>query len=379
MSHSSPVRHAAIVIFGATGDLTQRKLLPAMNDLLEHGLLDATSRIIGMGRTAMSPEQFTQQCINALPAGPTIQTLTTMLDYVPGPYDNIETYHELSRRLNSIDGLGTVLFYLATPPSLFATIAEQLGKAHLACESKMDSPCPRRIVLEKPFGRDITTAEQLDAQLKTAFSEHQIYRIDHYLGKETVQNLMVLRFANSLFEPVWNQEFIDHVQMTVAEKIGIGTRGEYYDSSGACRDMLQNHMMNLLALTTMERPKSLEPDAIRDAKRTVLEHLVPIDPNCMAGDVVRGQYTAGTIDGATVNGYHDEPHIPVESRTETFIALKAHIDNPRWVGVPFYLRTGKTPGRCRNRNRGPLQTPHWRSFRSRHSRGQYPHAPHPAA
>jgi glucose-6-phosphate 1-dehydrogenase len=269
---------------------------------------------------------------------------TAMLSYQVGQYGRAEDFDRLRERLDAAVAErhmpANYLFYCSTPPEQFVDVARNLGRAGLSRPGAAESPWSR-IVVEKPFGYDLATARSLDAQIREAFDERQIFRIDHYLGKETVQNLLVLRFANSLFEPIWTQKYVDHVQITVAETLGVGTRGSYYDRTGALRDMVQNHLMNILALVAMEPPSSLHGDAIRNEKVKLLRALRPIPPDCVGYGVVRAQYSAGTIAGETVPGYLDEPGVPADSQTETFVAFKTFIDNWRWSGVPFYLRTGK--------------------------------------
>jgi glucose-6-phosphate 1-dehydrogenase len=266
------------------------------------------------------------------------------LTYVSGQYDDADDFRALADRLDrgAADGIlpPNRLFYLATPPGAFADVVRSLDGSGLGRAGEGSVPWAR-VIIEKPFGHSLDDARALTDLVRRTFAEDQIFRIDHYLGKETVQNLLVLRFANSIFDPLWNQKYIDHVQVTVAEKEGVGTRGAYYDDSGALRDMVQNHMMHLVSLVAMEPPVSLDPDAIRDEKVKVLQALRPIPAECAAGQVVRAQYAAGTVDGESVPGYRDEDGVPDDSHTETFVALRLLIDNWRWAGVPFYLRTGK--------------------------------------
>jgi len=329
-----------LVFFGGSGDLSMRKLLPAMfaRDMCND--LPATARIICVGRDEMSQEAFIDMVeTNAKPhvkeavdAG-AWQKFLNRITYVGVDAGNVATYAALVDALRK-DASLTRVYYLATPPQLFATICENLAAVGLATPNS-------RVVLEKPLGRDLASAKQINADVGKVFAESQIYRIDHYLGKETVQNLLALRFGNILFEPLWRREWISDVQITIAEKIGVGNRLGYYDNSGALRDMLQNHLLQLLCIVAMEPPASIAPDAVRDAKLQVLRSLKRFTPTTLSQNIVRGQYRAGYVDGQAVPGYRDEPGAPKQSKTETFVAMKAEIDTWRWAGVPFYLRTGK--------------------------------------
>ena len=343
-----------LVIFGASGDLTARKLIPAVFALHCQGLLPEGAAVLGFARSDMTDESFRDQlwrttsaslACEGQPADERMwERFASRLYYLCGRYDNPADFHTLRKRIEDLTANNNVpancLYYLATPPSLFVPIVDQLRHAGLAMKGSAGAPWSR-IIVEKPFGCDLQSALALNEQITTAFDEDQIFRIDHYLGKETVQNIMVLRFANSIFEPVWNNKYVDHVQISASEALGVGRRGGYYDQTGAIRDMLQNHMMHLLALVAMEPPVSLAADAIRNEKVQVLQSLRPISPLCAAKDVVRGQYVEGVVDGQEVPPYRREPGVAAESVTETFAALKVHIDNWRWAGVPFYLRTGK--------------------------------------
>jgi len=349
-----------LVVFGASGDLTSRKLLPAVHALYCQGLLPDKAAVVGYARSEMNDGEFREhlwkaardalRCDGKEADEAAWRTFAERLFYVRGGYDDAEGFRSLGKRLEALAGQRSIapnrLFYLATPPSAFAPVVEQLRAAGLAHKGeKADSWT--RIVVEKPFGRDLETCRELNRQVRRAFGEDQIFRIDHYLGKETVQNILVFRFANSLFEPVWNQKYVDHVQITVAESDGIARRGGYYDHAGAIRDIVQNHMMHLLCLVAMEPPIALEAEAVRNEKVKVLRALRPVPPGCVAANVVRGQYAAGRIDGDDVPGYRQEENVAPDSRTETYVALKAMVDNWRWAGVPFYLRTGKRlPRRC---------------------------------
>jgi len=340
-----------LVVFGATGDLTRRKLIPSVFALDCQGLLPDGSRVIGYARSPGDDDRFRASLHDAI-AGTcsgepmdeaTWRRFASRLSYHRGGYDDAEGFASLARRIEAISaetpGVGHCLFYLATPPEAFVPIVRGLSGAGLA-RGRQEGVWSR-VIVEKPFGRDRASARALNDELHAAFDEEQIFRIDHYLGKETVQNLMVLRFANSIFEPIWHREYVDHVQMTVAETLGAERREGYYDGAGALRDMVQNHMMHLLCLVAMEPPASLSPEAIRNEKVKVLEALRAIPPRCAANGVVRAQYAAGAIDGRACPGYRELPGVAADSATETYAAFKVFVDNWRWSGVPFYLRTGK--------------------------------------
>ena len=342
---------AAIVIFGATGDLTQRKLVPALYSLATQQLLAPETAIVGAARSDLSDDEFRERMRAAVEAharAPIDEDIwdgfARRLSYVSVPFDDTGAYARLRTHLEDLDSeLGTRgnrLFYLATAPEFFPVIAEQLGGAGLA-EEPDDAERFARLVVEKPFGADLESARELHARLNVVFRERQVYRIDHYLGKETVQNILVLRFGNAIFEPVWNRRYIDHVQITVAEDLGVGTRGGYYDRSGALRDILQNHMMQVLSIVAMEPPARFESREVRDEKVKVLRAVPPFDADLAHRDAVRAQYTAGWIAGERVPGYREEEGVDPGSPTETFVAVKVEVDNWRWAGTPFYLRTGK--------------------------------------
>ena len=337
----------ALVIFGASGDLTSRKLLPAVYRLFQQGLLPEQFAILGFARTEMSDEAFRRQAGAAMtrfaPSRPGDRLpwddFARRLHYHPGRYDDPASFASLRQRLDALAAARNAprncLFYLATPPSVIAPVAEQLRAAGLGGTGEGRGWA--RLVVEKPFGRDLASARDLNARLRAAFAENQILRIDHYLGKETVQNILVLRFANALFEPIWNHKYVDHVQITVSETVGVEQRGAYYDQAGALRDMVQNHLMHLVSLVGMEAPNTLDSTAVRNEKVKVLKALRLI-PACDVGErLVRAQYAAG----AGGPGYRQEPGVAPDSATETYVALKTYIDNWRWAGVPFYLRTGK--------------------------------------
>jgi glucose-6-phosphate 1-dehydrogenase len=339
----------AFVIFGAAGDLTKRLLLPALYNLAAGGLLSEASAIVGVARAGWSADDFRAQMRSALDEFATDGVVAKIRDdlvgrcrYVRGDFDDASTYDKLKAELADVArSSGTqenCLFYLATPPDLFSHVACRLGEAALADE---ENGCWRRLIIEKPFGTDLKTAHALNKDLLRFFAEKQIYRIDHYLGKETVQNIMVLRFANGMFEPIWNRHHIDHVQITVAETVSVENRGKLYDRTGALRDMVPNHLFQLLALTAMEPPSCFEADAFRAEKLKAIEAIHPLTKDAVAADVVRGQYTAGRVKGKAVPAYRDSVNVASDSTTETYVAMRLAIDNWRWAGVPFYLRTGK--------------------------------------
>ena len=338
-----------MVIFGAAGDLTKRKLIPALYNLKHANLLSNNFAVIGVARAEMKTEEFRRRLSDEMPefATETIEAdawkwLEERLYYLSGDFKDEQTFAELKTLLEKIDqersGGGNYFFYLATAPDYFAPIVEQLGAAHLADE---ENDRWRRVIIEKPFGRDLESAMKLNAEIKQVLNEDQIYRIDHYLGKETVQNIMVFRFGNGIFEPLWNRRYIDSVQITAAEKVGVEQRGGYYEGAGALRDMAPNHLLQLVTLTAMEPPISFDADAVRDEQTKILHAIQRPSADEAAIRAVRGQYDAGEIDGQQVPAYRSEPNVAPDSTTETFIALKLLIDNWRWADVPFYLRTGK--------------------------------------
>jgi glucose-6-phosphate 1-dehydrogenase len=338
---------ATVVIFGATGDLAKRKLLPALYNLNADHLLPEGFGVVGRGREPLTTDAYRERVSRDLQQFGTMTTervrcewLESRLTYLPGAFDDPDTYDRLRDTLAAAalaDGgrPSNTLFYLATPPSLFGSIVESLSAAGLLAEHEGW----RRVVIEKPFGHDLDSARALNRQLARSLNEHQIYRIDHYLGKETVQNVMAFRFANGIFEPIWNRRYVDHVQITVAETVGVGRRGSYYEQAGALRDMVQNHLFQLLALTAMEPPIAFDPDAVRDERVKVLNAIHPLSAADIAGDAVRAQY--GSAADGSGRAYRDESGVGPDSRTETFVALKLLVDNWRWADVPFYLRTGK--------------------------------------
>ena len=346
---SKPLGPCLLVIFGASGDLAKRKLLPALYYLSAQGLLPKQFAVLGVARRDMPEESFRvylRKEVRPLIAGRVDERvwkdLVARCFFVPGNFDDAHAYVRLRERLAKLEKEyqtgGNVVFYLATAPDFFSTVVEHCEKAGMTKEK--DGPF-RRFVIEKPFGRDLESARALNRRLRRILHEPQIYRIDHYLGKETVQNLLVFRFANGIFEPVWNRRYVDHVQITVAEDLGVELRGGYYDESGALRDMLPNHMCQLVSLTAMEPPISFQADAVRDEQSKVLRAIAPMTPESVLERCVRGQYGPGTIGKSKVPGYRSEPRVSPKSSTETFVALKLFVDNWRWAGVPFYLRTGK--------------------------------------
>jgi glucose-6-phosphate 1-dehydrogenase len=341
----------AMVVFGASGDLTRRKLLVSLFEVFKRGLLNERFYLLGCGRKEISDEEFRQVAEQAIQeeSGDTsakaIAPFINKLYYISGDYSDASFYENIKIKLAEFDKKhkvdGAVVFYLAVPPFLYGTIVEYLGSAGLSCTGEPDSKRRVRLVVEKPFGRDLQSAVELSDKIRRCFDETQIYRIDHYLGKETVQNILMFRFANTIYEPLWNRNYIDSVQITIAEKIGVEHRGSYYDKAGALRDIFQNHMLQMLALVAMEPPISFEADRIRDEKVKLLRSIRPFEMDESDDSIVRGQYGPGAIDGREVVGYRQEPGINPESRTETFVAARLFIDNWRWKGVPFYLRTGK--------------------------------------
>jgi len=336
----------AMVVFGASGDLASRKLLPGLIRIFHRQLLDNRFYLLGAGRKKLSDQQFREIARRSIDApAKDSELFLKKLYYVSGDYSDGAFYESIKDRFSELDLKhkidGSHIFYLAVPPFLYTTIVEQLGSAGLSCPRKPDYKLPPRLVVEKPFGRDLHSAVELDDKIHSCFDESQIYRIDHYLGKETVQNILMFRFANAIFEPVWNRNYIDHVQITIAESIGIEHRSSYYDKAGALRDIFQNHMLQMLALAAMEPPTSFDADSIRDEKVKLLRAIRPLTLQAWGESIIRGQYARGVINGKDVAGYRDEPGIGRDSKTETFIAAKLFIDNWRWKDVPFYLRTGK--------------------------------------
>jgi glucose-6-phosphate 1-dehydrogenase len=334
----------AMVIFGASGDLAARKILPALARLADRGALDNGFVVIGMARTQWSDEEFRQHVLESTPkGGDKWKALVERFHYVSGEYGHPDTFANLKTMLDTADKEdgtgGNRLYYLATIPAVFGLVAEAL--ATHGCSGPGQEGTFARLVVEKPFGRDLASAIELDEQVHAAFDESQVFRIDHYMGKETVQNLLALRFANAIFEPTWNRRYIEQIQITVAESLGVEHRGGFYETAGALRDIVQNHVMQVLALTLMESPTSMDADRIRDEKVKLLQAIHIPSPDEAIDRSVRGQYEAGTIDGDKVIAYRAEPDVDPESCTETYLALSLHVDNWRWEGVPIYVRTGK--------------------------------------
>jgi glucose-6-phosphate 1-dehydrogenase len=334
----------ALVIFGASGDLTRRKLLPALYHLSRGQRLPARFTVVGVARSPMSDDAFRQQFHDSLKEFAGVATpddvsaaLARDMAYLQGEMDDPALYRRLAACLAERGGPGGVLFYLAIPPTVYGTVAEQLGAAGL---TRAGHGQWRRVIVEKPFGTDLASARALNHLLHTHLDESQIFRIDHYLGKETVQNLLVFRFANGMFEPVWNRRYIDHVQITAAETVGVERRANYYEGAGALRDMVQNHLMQVLSLIAMEPPIAFSAENVRDRKIDVLASIQPIAEDG-GTNVVRAQYGAGWVNGAEVPGYRDEEGVDRASTTDTYVALRLQLDSWRWAGVPFYVRTGK--------------------------------------
>jgi glucose-6-phosphate 1-dehydrogenase len=344
-----------VVIFGASGDLTTRKLAPAIFNLGLDNLLPGEFHLIGYGRKPIEDDAFRGMMDEAIhehsrrPLNKDVwERVRQNMSYHAGDYDDAAAFESLAKKINKIEkDLGRDvqrLFYISTPPSVFEPIIKNLGSSGMA-QAHVHSKLASKVVIEKPFGHDLESARELNSEINRVFEEPQVFRIDHYLGKETVQDLLVQRFANSIFEPIWNREFVDCVQITVAENLGVGSRGGYYDSSGALRDMIQNHTMQLVALTAMEPPVSLDPESIRDEKVKVIKAIQPLKLDGDGGDVVRARYTNGLVKGEPVQGYLEEEDIPEDSTTETYAAMRLAINNWRWQGVPFYIRSGKRMAR----------------------------------
>ncbi|HWZ24846.1 MAG TPA: glucose-6-phosphate dehydrogenase [Verrucomicrobiae bacterium] len=338
-----------MVIFGASGDLTKRKLIPALCNLASDGLLSKQFAIVGFAANDFTTETFRKMLTDEIPkyaASPIDQKLwnwfTERIYYVKADFQDPQAYQRLKEQIDQAakehNTLGNKFFYLAVAPRFFSPIAKRLGEAGL---TKEEDGHWARVIVEKPFGHDLESARQLNQDLKQVLTENQIYRIDHYLGKETVQNLMVFRFSNNIIEPLWNRNYVDHVQITAAETVGVEHRGGFYETAGALRDMVPNHLFQLLTMTAMEPPISFDADEVRNKQAEVLHAIQPFGPEEVLTCMVRGQYGEGSVDGQRVVGYRSEPDVARDSNTETFVALKLQIDNWRWAGVPFYLRTGK--------------------------------------
>jgi len=332
-----------LVVFGASGDLTHRKLLPALERLSRRRLLPAAFAIVGVARTEMSDDAFRELMASSVPdAGPGWSEIIKNSYYITGDYSHPDTFTALQKKLSELDeSIGTEgnrTYYLATVPDVFGEVVLALGKVGLNHPAGGGTA---RLVIEKPFGHDRESARELDAILHQVFDEDQIYRIDHYLGKETVQNVLALRFANAIFEPLWNRNYIDHVQVTVAETVGVEKRGNFYEKAGALRDIVQNHVMQVLSLTLMEPPGTVDAEGIRGEKVKALRSVVVPSKADVANIAVRGQYDSGWVEGNAVPGYRQEEGVSPDSQTETYVALRLTVDNWRWAGVPIYIRTGK--------------------------------------
>jgi len=341
----------SLVVFGASGDLAHRKLIPGIFNLFLRGLTNQRFYLLGCGRKKLSDDNFRQIAQEAIKAdvhGGThdaSKTFVNNLYYISGDYGDEQFYQNIKKRLIDLNTAykiqGNCIFYLAVPPLIYTTIIDQLGNARLSCSAEAASEHQPKLVVEKPFGSSLETAVELNRKIHQYFHESQIYRIDHYLGKETVQNILMFRFANAIFEPIWNRNYIDHIQITIAESVGVGHRAGYYDKTGALRDMFQNHVLGMLALVAMEPPASFDADHIRDEKVKLLRSIRPFKLLPWQTDIIRGRYAAGMVGGTDVCGFRQEPGVAQDSKTETFVAAKMFIDNWRWKGVPFYLRTGK--------------------------------------
>jgi glucose-6-phosphate 1-dehydrogenase len=342
---------AILVVFGASGDLTSRKLMPAVERLALRRLLPPGFSVVGVARTEMDDDSFREYMRAAVEEGGgggddakhVWEAFTGGFRYVAGDYGNPETFARLRTVLEELDAQrGTAqnrLYYLATPPDTFPTVVQGLARCGLNKAAHDDAFV--RIVIEKPFGRDERSAAELDNTVHKVFDENQVYRIDHYLGKETVQNVLALRFANTIFEPLWNRQYVNHVQITVAESLGVGHRGGFYEKAGALRDIVQNHVMQVLALTLMEPPATFDAGGIRDEKVKALRAVDVLSPEQVSENVVRAQYRSGWVQGSEVQGYRDEEGVDPHSQTETYVAMRLRVDNWRWAGVPIYVRTGK--------------------------------------
>lgn len=342
---------AILVIFGGTGDLTHRKLMPALYNMLLDGLVPEHFRVVSIGRRAQTEDEYKIEVRKAIDRFSRNKVddsmwsqLSDMIRYYQFDFKENDKYPALREYLNQLDKSaetkGNRIYYMAVAPEYFETIVHGLHSANMAKSEGSWS----RLVIEKPFGKDLMTARQLNQKLLEVFDEKDIYRIDHYLGKEMIQNIMVLRFGNSIFESIWNNKLIDNIQISLTEKLGVGTRGGYYEHSGAMRDMIQSHIMQILSLVAMEPPVNLKTDSIRTEKLKVIEAIEDISPEYLKNNVVFGQYKEGEIDGKPVVGYREEINVPKDSGTETFVALKLYINNFRWAGTPFYIRTGKRLG-----------------------------------
>ncbi len=357
LRHERMAEPCTMIICGATGDLTERKLAPALYNTLLGGNLPSEFTGVGFARRDWTDAEFRDHLLAGInkysrnkPVKPAIwDSIADSIEYQRGDFNDPVAYADLARRLDRIDRdrgtAGNRLFYLAVPPSLYPEIVNQLDRAGLAASGERRRTGSNRgwtrVIVEKPFGYDLESARTLNREFAEVFAEDQVYRIDHYLGKETVQNLAVFRFGNGLFEPIWNRRYIDSVQITVAETVGVEGRGEFYDGTGAMRDVVQNHGFQLMSMFAMEPPVEFSPEDLRDEKLKVLRAVKPMAPSDVAANVIRGQYVSGWVEGERVTSYRDAPEVPPDSETETFVAMKLAIDSWRWAGVPFYIRSGK--------------------------------------
>ena len=366
-----------LVVYGASGDLTQRKLIPALEALASDGRLSPAFAVVGVARTEMTDEEFQARVRRAVPeASGAWEAVVGNFRYVAGSYTGDETFERLGQVLTELDEQvgtsGNRVHYMATVPEVFEGVTAGLGRHGLG--EPRDEGSFVRLVIEKPYGRNLAGALHLDQAIHEVFREEQIYRIDHYLGKETVQNVLALRFANAIFEPIWNRRYVDHVQITVAESLGMGHRGGFYETAGALRDIVQNHVLQVLALTLMEPPATIDAKGIRDEKVKALRAVDIPAPDDVTIDVVRGQYDSGWVEGEEVPGYREEEGVDPASRTETYVAMRMRIDNWRWAGVPFYVRTGKRlPKRVTEVAMEFQDVPHL-PFGSKETRGLGPNA-----
>jgi glucose-6-phosphate 1-dehydrogenase len=345
----TPGDPCGIIVFGASGDLTKRKLIPSLFALFQQGLLSDNFYFVGCGRKDISDSDYKKTCQEAIAeninSSKQADDFLDKIYFISGNYDDPSFYTDIKNKLKELDKKYSIneehIFYLSVPPQIYPTIVQNLGSSSLSCKQNSEPKQKAKLIIEKPFGRDLQSAIELNKTIHKCFDESQIYRIDHYLGKETVQNILMFRFANAIFEPVWNLKYIDHVQITIAESLGIEHRGGYYDKSGALRDMFQNHMLGMLALVAMEPPASFQADHIRDEKVKLLRSIRSVDLEAWSTNIVRGRYSAGKIEGQKVCAYKDEEGVEPDSKTETYVAAKMYVDNWRWESVPFYLRTGK--------------------------------------
>lgn len=331
-----------LIIFGASGDLTSRKIIPALTSLWDQGQLPLEFSVIGVARTAMTTEAFRELVVKTSPDEESCRSIVDNFHYLQGDYGALSTYQSLAKLLDSIEQTRQTgqsrLFYLATVPDLFGPISSFLGESGL---SENVTSGFTRIIIEKPFGDDVSSALKLNADMHNSFAEEQIYRIDHYLGKETVQNLLALRFSNAIFEPIWNRNYVNNVQITVAEQLGVGHRSSFYENAGALKDIVQNHMLQVLSLVLMEAPATMDANSIQNEKAKVLSSIEIPPVEEIVNRVIRGQYESGVINSEEVRGYREEKGVAPTSKTETFVAMRLAVDNWRWAGVPVFIRTGK--------------------------------------